>query len=679
MTPTDVHVAINGSPHAMGTVEDPFPTLASARDHVRAHRQAGQHVTIHIAPGRYELEEPLRLGPQDSDTSYVADGETGDVVIDGARLVTRWSSTQINGVHALVADAPTAAIKSMFAHGRRLSRTRLPQAGFFRLDASGFETVAPEIPDHMHGSDRFTFVEGDIPALSDPTGVEALVPHYWVAERMPLEAIDHDHQLFVSSRRSILTLRDDVADGKARYYLENVREALVEPGLWYHDRADGLLYYVPRDGEHPQEFEASVPLIDQFIVVAGDPQRGEAVSELTFERLVFRHADWLGVERVHEPFDIPQTMPDIAYASAPQAAANVAGAIEFSDARDCTLRDCVVEHVGGYGVELGSGVQRTTVERCTLRDLGAGGVKLNGAQTSDDPRANRDNVISDCEITSGGHVFPAGIGVLLRHSSRNDVVHNHIHDFEYSGISCGWIWGYAENVAKDNHLDFNHIHDIGHGLLSDMGGIYVLGVQPGTTVRGNHVHDIHCANYGGWAIYLDEGSSHVVVEGNLAYDAATQAFHQHYGRENIVRNNVFAFGGRAQVTISRPEEHVSVTFERNIVIGNGRPAFSGRKEAPPDQPLIISDLNLFWDVSGVTELAGVGRPDVVDPEAPMTPLGNEAWHRAGHDRHSIIIDPACADLAGRDFTLSPDSPAWALGFEPLSARTAGPRGAAPDS
>ncbi len=30
------------------------------------------------------------------------------------------------------------------------------------------------------------------------------------------------------------------------------------------------------------------------------------------------------------------------------------------------------------------------------------------------------------------------------------ICHNHIHDLFYSGISCGWEWGYQENISRDN-------------------------------------------------------------------------------------------------------------------------------------------------------------------------------------------------------------------------------------
>jgi hypothetical protein len=261
-------------------------------------------------------------------------------------------------------------------------------------------------------------------------------------------------------------------------------------------------------------------------------------------------------------------------------------------------------------------------------------------------------------------VFHSGCGILARHTFGNTIAHNHIHHLYYSAISCGWVWGYGESVARDNRIEANHIHDLGQGWLSDMGGIYTLGVQPGTVLRGNHIHDIRAHNYGGWAIYPDEGSSHLVIENNVCYNAASNPFNQHYGRENVVRNNIWAFGGNTQVNLGRHDGHVAFTLERNLLVTRDQPLFEGGYGADFRPGTILSDYNLFWSVTGAPPTFRRTRNETVDLAG---------WRALGYDRHSVVADPGFRDAANYDFTLAPDSPALALGFTPIDLNGVGPR------
>ena len=74
-----------------------------------------------------------------------------------------------------------------------------------------------------------------------------------------------------------------------------------------------------------------------------------------------------------------------------------------------------------------------------------------------------------------GRVNAPAIGVLILQSGTNRVAHNHIHDLYYTAISVGWNWGYQETPCRENIIEFNHLHNIGQGMLSDMGAVYTLG------------------------------------------------------------------------------------------------------------------------------------------------------------------------------------------------------------
>lgn len=242
------------------------------------------------------------------------------------------------------------------------------------------------------------------------------------------------------------------------------------------------------------------------------------------------------------------------------------------------------------------------------------------------------------------------------------ICHNHIFDFFYSGISCGWEWGYQENISRDNLIAFNRIHDLGHKVLSDMGGIYTLGVQPGTVLRNNVIYNVTAAHYGGWCIYPDEGSSHLLIEDNICYDADRQPFHQHYGRANVVRNNIWAFGGDAVATYSRNEPHEGMIWLRNIMVSKGEPIFSAGFAPEIEARRMMSDCNLYFDTTGKPSFSMACRKHSF-----------KQWQAMGRDEHSVVADPKFKNLADRDFTLAKDSPAFKLGFRPIDVSTVGPR------
>jgi parallel beta-helix repeat protein len=237
------------------------------------------------------------------------------------------------------------------------------------------------------------------------------------------------------------------------------------------------------------------------------------------------------------------------------------------------------------------------------------------------------------------------------------------------------MWNYGEQVSRDNVIEHNHIHDIGRGLLSDMGGIYVLGTQPGTVIAGNLIHNIQALGYGGWGIYLDQGSAEILVEGNICYRASSHGFSQHAGRNNTIRNNVFAFNGSGQVIEHglepRPETEIAFTFERNILISDGRPFFVGGQYGALERRAFASDFNLFWDVRSRRRFMSVDA--VGQPKLKPRRYNFVQWQALGQDRHSIIANPLCRNPRRYDFTLAADSPALALGFRPIDVTVVGPR------
>ena len=343
---------------------------------------------------------------------------------------------------------------------------------------------------------------------------------------------------------------------------------------------------------------------------------------------------------------------------------NLSAAITLLGARNVTIQGCAVRQVGGYAIELGPACRHNHVEDCELVDLGGGGVTIGhggkdqhwGRGPDEAEGLASHNVVRQCLIAHGGRLHSAAVGVWIGHSPYNQIQHNDIFDFYYTGISVGWVWGYAASHAHHNDVGFNRVYDLGQRVLSDMGGVYTLGVSPGTRVHDNVFHDIYAFSYGGWGLYTDEGSTGILMDNNLVYRTKTGSFHQHYGKENRIENNIFAYSQEHQIQRTRTEPHTSFFFDRNIVYWDNASPLLGSNW---NDNHFKMDKNDYWNAAGKPVLFFGG-------------LTLEQWRqKRGQDEHSIVADPGFVDPKNADFRLKEGSPALTVGFKPFDYTKAG--------
>ena len=265
----------------------------------------------------------------------------------------------------------------------------------------------------------------------------------------------------------------------------------------------------------------------------------------------------------------------------------------------------------------------------------------------------RNIVVDNNIIRSGGFTFPCAVGVIIFNGSDNQITHNEIADFRYSGISVGWVWGYTFSPSKRNKIEFNHIHHLGWGELCDMGGVYCLGSSEGTTVSNNVVHHVYSYDYGGWGLYTDEGSTGIVMENNLVYNCKSSGFHQHYGKENFIRNNIFAGNMKAQLQATRIEDHLSFTFTNNIIWFNSGDLLANNW----DKINVKSNNNCYWDTRS--------------KDVRFKKQSFAEWQKSGKDVHSIIADPGFVSPSGFDFRIKNKAVLRKTGFKEFDYSQAG--------
>jgi hypothetical protein len=669
---TSLHVAPQGNDRWSGAYAEPtadghdgpLATPQAALDRVASVSQAdgGQTgpIEILVQPGLYVLEQPLRIGTAQSgrpgnrnpregvyapSLPVTLRGAGAEVtVLSGGRAITGLVETVVHNRRAWVADLPavregTWTFTQLWVNDQRRERPTLPRQGWYRVAGTADGVWPAEYEWHAPDS-RFVFEPGDLnPSWTNLADIEIHVFNYWADNRAHLRAIDGATRLAHLDRMLSVSLRGDDRTTEptgARYQVENVYEALTEPGEWYLDRQTGRLTYLPLPGESLDTAAVVAPVLSELLRIEGDDTNA-LVRDVWIEGVTFAHAEWAA----------PTNWP-----GSNQAANEVPGAVVLSRARDVGLRGCRIEHVGSTGVELAQDCWRITLQGNRLQDLGAGGIKVwHGCNRS---------LIADNTIANGGLIYEQAVGVLIGRSGGNRVLHNAIHHFGYTGISVGWQWGYEEGGAAGNVVEYNHIHDIGRGTLSDMGGIYTLSPQPGTRLRYNRIHDVRHHTYGGWGIYFDEGSSFILAENNLAYRCNTGGFNQHYGEGNEVRNNIFALSATNELDRSRDEPHQSFLFERNFVMSGTPYMWSGKWDAGRTNVVIRQNLYASLETVNAGDLHFGG-------------TNFAGWQAFGFDADSVVADPKFRDAQAGDFDFRRGAPLDAIGFVPFDLSGVGPR------
>jgi len=655
--PNTLFVAADGNDAWSGTLpranrartDGPFATPARARDEVRKRKAAGtlaQGVEVFVRGGTYFLDEALAFGPEDSGPeggviAYCAyPGERP--ILSGGRRITGWRKPKEGSIWSVEIPEAKAGewyFHQLFVNGQRRIRARIPNEGYL-LNEGPIEPLADRAKamNDPNAKSGFRFKPGDIKRWSNLEDANVIQFHSWTASVHWIKELDEANGIVRFTAPA--NWPTGYWTPHERYYVENVPEALDSPGEWYLDRTTGVLSYWPMPGEDLAKAEVVAPKLRHLVRLDGDPEAGRFVDRIEFRGLSFQHADWQIKDK--GPAD-------------GQAAVFLDAAITGKGARQCAFERCEIAHAGEYALWLGAGSKDNRVVACHIHDLGGGGIKIGEtASPKGEADAAERNAVDNCFIHDTGHMFHAGVGVWIGRSSGNRVTHNEICDLDYTGVSVGWSWGYAPSSANHNLVEHNHIHHIGRGVLGDMGGIYTLGISPGTALRGNVIHDVYSPGIGGGTgIYPDEGSSEILIENNLVHHTEFGGFSQHYGRENTVRNNILAFSLNGEVARYRQEDHLSFTFERNLVYSTNGVLLWGNWSNGQYK----MGHNLYWDTS------------TPDPEFDGLDLAD--WQALGRDQGSLVADPLFVAPEKLDFRLRPHSPAAELGFVPFDPGEAG--------
>ena len=477
-----------------------------------------------------------------------------------------------------------------------------------------------------------------------------VVYHSWTT---PHHYID---RVITSNRTILFTNPPDrpigafVVQGKRRFHIENICEALVPNSFCFMNQTK--IVYLMTDGSYDLTKAQVITSVCKIVMTIAGIDVNKPIKNIIIDNVAIQHSAWI-IGRTQQ-------------ADSQAASFLESTALYIANAASVVISNVEISHTGSYGVWIKEGTNNINILNSFVSDTGAGGIRI-GQMISPVPSPTTSIKIISNEISYGGNVFPSGVAVISHRAVDVVIADNSIHHHRYSGISTGWQWGYAPSYTSNILVQGNYIHNTGQHILCDHGGIYTLGIQPGTVITGNVIKNVFSYAIFMWGIYLDEGSSQIVVSNNIVYNTGWASFFQHYGANNTIINNVFARASLnpsphsdddnpdGDIHIGLAENHTSITFTRNIVYDVFQGENHSAYKSNPNTTVSFSN-NVYYNPYGTPLLFGSQQMSFIE------------WQKTGQDNSSMIADPLfTGDVNQCDFfTIQLDSPAAKLGFKNIT-------------
>lgn len=565
---TVIHVSPKGNDSAAGTADRPVRTLERAQALVRAANARG-NVTVVVADGTYRLEEPLVFRQPDG-------GQNGFSVewraAEGARPLIS-GGTSISGFRQFdadrriwVADVPKGLdSRQLWVNDTLGERPWIEiKASDVKFTATGFEIVNPAL-DHLA-------------KLAHPDRLEVEATGFFTDRYSPVRSISGrtvtmEQPAWDNNSWGYDTLTKPIFPQDSRLFLVNAPEFIgmsndwhSKPYQWFIDPEAGKLYLRIGQDEDIKDLTVVLPTLETLVSISGTPEK--PIERLTFRGLRFSYTSWLGpshptgyANQQSGAFlaEVSPIRPADAYLncgwgcvefeSMRQRWNQMPAAVQVSAARDIVFENNKFTQLGqialGIGNDananlsgLGLAAQRIRVARNHFAVLSGGAVMAGGVRAEahhpKDPRlVNRDIRIEDNVVATVSQDYKDNAAILTTYITGARIAHNDISDAPYDGIATGWGWGYNDaggnpnydenqkgyvhniryttpTTLRDTVVEGNRIHGVKTWFM-DGGAIYNLSANPDSVIRNNHIFDI--GNRIG--IYLDEGSKHFSITGNV--------------------------------------------------------------------------------------------------------------------------------------------------------------------
>ncbi len=613
--PHNFYAAPGGSDADPGTKEKPFASFRKVKEAVAAViPEMTDDITVTFAGGIYPVAETVCFGPEDSpkgDFIITYQAAPGTMpVFSGGIPVTGWMQYD-----ARLWKAPLQRGEKLRALYVNDQRAVMACGGVVNAQGGwGEYTVKAGQADWAWqdgaAADGIRYDAADLPEIiRNPMDVEIENQTTWNKNFIGVREIVRAGDSYVFRlQQPYGAIAQQIGWGaglkvNGKHIIHNAFELLDEPGEFYFDRAEGMVYYYPRAGENMRTAEVVAPVTETLVRIEGGVPN-KPVHGLVFDGLTFAYTDYTleEIDGSHGKATVQTATVNMAFANSNwhydiyRAYDVLPGAVAANGIEDITFTRNTFTHTGCEGLAMNNGVDDIRVVGNVFRDCGGSAVVLghpqqvyendtaelqheNGAGIEKEKypagteSAPRHVVIANNYMPDNAALFNGHTVITVFFANGVTIEHNWIPNAPYSGMNVGWGWcdfdgsgvvpedslknarpsvlpSRPTTVAGNNVIRANRVEHT-MSILHDGGAIYTLGSMPGSVIERNY------AAHSEKGIYTDEGSANIISRFNVVEAVRKQT---HYAdrrgrKRNITVEHYFtdrdAFGVDEKYHISR--------------------------------------------------------------------------------------------------------------------------------
>ena len=632
-----------------GTESSPFKTLTKAQEKLRnvLDDQPNADVIVYLMEGTYRLDETLKLTELDSSLGHVIFrnyNENRPVITSGhmAGTFTKVSdkdyySYQLPDTDKMDGNWPE--FRDLYVNGERANIARTEDLTFknsydnevFKANSTSIKQCDNSL--YVSKAALDGVLDSELTSVEIGQLVEWKSQIFHIASRDTSNVKDGEVNISINAEQweDFITYDYNIKSLKGRtYWLQNHLSFLDEPGEFYYDRTNGIIYYYPYTDQSMDTVEIEYAVLDKLIEL-------DHASNITFNGIEFTGttANWINENGMHGMQGGSQYGYNLGKGWGDCGEHVPCAAIYGDYAEGIEILNCKFEELGGSAIVFQYGTKDLKVVGNVVRNLAMAGVQVGVAQTKWNqdgvPGNSIDVTISNNYITNVGQLVYCVPAIGVKRSENLTITYNKIVHVPYAGITAGWGFQTSADADRNKNLvnteiAYNYVEDFLY-KINDGGAIYTNGANAAVDVSEpmNYIHHnyirggAHKGTYTG--IYHDGSASNWLTSENFIDDirsskgpmffqddVASQYTHNITAKNNYTTTSMIAQGGKLDsngVARNVVLENNKMFLNRSqvdeaakaIMDGAGLQENYRHLETPMDTEIRIADASMHYEVN----------------------------------------------------------------------------------